>query len=330
MSTYKNKLKILYILRILLEKSDDEHWLSVTNIIFELDKLGIKAERKSIYEDLKILQEYGIDVCRVRSKVHGYYIGERDFQLPELRLLVDAVQSAKFITPKKSKELIEKLEHLTSVNLYKRIHEQTFINDRLKCLNEEIYYNIDKIHTAIINNKKISFNYYDYNLDKQRYLRGGGKKYNISPYAMIWYDDDYYLVGNYSKYENLSHYRIDRICNVDVINEDRRDFSTVSSYKNYFNAADYAKKIYSAFPGKIEKLRIRFRSDLINAVLDRFGMDVPIIKEDNTFTIITEAVVSEGFLSWIFIFGNGAEILEPYDVREKVKQRINSIIEIYK
>ena len=324
------KLKLLYLMKILMEQTDENHPLSVAELISELSKQGISAERKSIYNDLALLQEYGLDICKVHSKKHGYFLGSREFELPELRLLVDAVQSARFITPKKSKELIQKLERLTSINLSKNLHRQVYIEDRIKCTNEEIYYTIDKLHTAISTNMQVSFQYYEYDLNKNRWLRNGGMEYVVSPYAMTWFDDHYYLVGNLEKWNDLSHFRIDRMCNVNIMDRPRRNFEEVSRYKNSFNTADYSKKLYSMFPGDSERVKIRFAKHLVNAVLDRFGMDVSILPEDdNHFIVAAEIIPSEGFISWLFIFGNEAEVLAPLFLRNRIEEKIDSLRSIY-
>lgn len=324
------KLKLLYLMKIFMEQTDEDHPLAVAELISELSKQGIAAERKSIYNDLSLLQDYGLDICKVHSKTHGYFLGNREFELPELRLLVDAVQSARFITPRKSKELVQKLERLTSINLSKNLHRQVYIEDRIKCTNEEVYYTIDKLHTAISTNRQVSFQYYEYDLNKNRRLRNGGMEYVISPYAMTWFDDHYYLVGNMEKWNDLSHFRIDRMCSVSITDKPRRDFEEVSQYKNSFNTADYSKKLYSMFPGESEKIQIRFARHLVNAVLDRFGMDVSIVPEDDYHFIVTaEVIPSEGFISWLFIFGNDAEVLSPQTLRDKIKERIDKVRSIY-
>lgn len=244
--------------------------------------------------------------------------------------MIDAIQSAKFITAKKSKELINKIEGLTSKRNAKKLEMQVFINDRIKYENEEIYYNVDKIHAAITDNKMISFQYYQYDINKQRVLRNSGMEYKVNPYALSWFDDHYYMIANYYKYDNLSHYRIDRICNVNVLEEPRRDFSELSSYKNYFNVADYSKKIYNMFSGTTEMVEIRFCNYLIDPVIDRFGVDIPVIKDgEEHFKIHSEVVVSDGFISWLMIYGNDVEVISPVSLRERIKEKADSISDLY-
>lgn len=326
----QQKLKLLYLYKILEERTDESNPLSASELIESLSEFGISAERKSIYADIKLLEEFGLDVCKSYSPKKGYFVGYRNFELPELRLLVDAVQSARFITQKKSRELIKKIEKLTSINQRKSLEKQIFVEDRLKCKNEEIYYNIDKIHEAISMSKKISFQYYQYDLNKEKKLKDSGRSYLISPYAMTWFDDHYYLVGNNSKYDNLSHYRVDRMCNISITEERIRDYSQVSEYKLYFNTADYSKKLYNMFPGEIEKVKIKFKSHLINAILDRFGMDVIIIKEnEDAFYVITDLVVSEGFLAWLFIFGEDAKVISPESLVDRIHNKVKKMSCLY-
>lgn len=325
------KLKFLYILKILNEKSDEENPISMKELIEELNKYRIDAERKSIYNDIKLLQDYGIDICKVSGKKFGYFIGNRDFETPELKLMIDAVQSAKFITPKKSRELIRKIESLTSKNFAKKLESQVFIDDRIKYQNEEIYYNIDKIQRAIMNDNMITFKYYKYNINKERVYRNNGMKYIVNPYFLSWLDNHYYLIGNYHKYDDISHYRIDRISDVNILDEKRRRFSEISSYKNCVNIADYDKNVYGAFSGVTEEVILRFHNNLVDAVIDRFGTDIFIIKDgDEHFKIRTNVITSNGFISWLFGFWDEVEVLKPLSLREKVKDALKSINELYK
>ncbi len=327
----QSKLKLLYLSKILYEHSDEENPLSINEIISKLNKYGINAERKSVYSDLNLLEDFGIDICRVQGKNYGYFIGSREFEVPELRLLIDAIQSAKFITPKKSKELIKKIEGLTSKNNSKKLETQIFMNDRIKYDNEEIFYSVDRIHNAIEENKMVSFKYYKYDLNKNREFRNGGMEYLVNPYALTWFDDNYYLVGNYHKYDNISHYRIDRICSVNVLDKLRRSFTELVDYKNYFNTADYSKKIYNMFSGELQKIEVKFENYLIDAVIDRFGIDVSLLKEDEeSFIVHTEAVISDGLVSWLLIFGDSVEVIAPKSLRDMIRNKVEGIINLYK
>ena len=193
------KLKLLYLMKILIEQTDAENSLTIRDIIDELWKYEIRSERKSIYKDIKLLQQFGLDIICKKSITFSYYIGNRDFELPELKLLVDAVQSSNFITKKKSNDLIKKIENLTSRHLAKQLHRQVFISDRVKAINETIYYNVDTLHNAITQNLQVSFKYFEYTIDKKKQYRKNGEDYIVSPYALSWVDDNYYLISHYLK-----------------------------------------------------------------------------------------------------------------------------------
>lgn len=325
------KIKFLYVLNILKEKSDEENPISIKEIIQELNEYGISAERKSIYSDIKLINENVVDVYKSVGKKRGYYIDNRDFEIPELKLMIDAVQAARFITPKKSRELIKKMTTLTSKNYAKKLESQVFIDDRIKYQNEEIYYIIDRIQTAMMNNRMISFKYYQYNMNKERVYKRNGNDYKVNPYALSYLDGHYYLIGNYYKYDDISHYRVDRISKVNILDEKRRNLSEISSYKNHFNIADYDKKVYGAFSGENEEVVLRFNNSLVDAVIDKFGSGVSIIKDgDKHFKIRTKVITSNGFISWLFGFWDEVEVLEPLSVREKVKDALKNMNDIYK
>ncbi len=324
-SNCKMKLKILFIMKILLEKSDEKHPLTVSDIINELDEIGIPAERKSIYSDIELLKEFGLDIICEKARAN-YYIGNRDFELPELKLLVDAVQSSKFITHKKSEELIKKIEKLTSIYEAKELDRQVVVADRVKNMNESIYYNVDEIHKAIQENKQIQFKYFDYNLDKQIEYRRNGELYKVSPYALTWADDNYYLVAYHERYDDISNFRVDRMNNIEVIEKKRVQMID----QNDFNIADYSKKIFNMFSGETEEVELQFDNSLINVVIDRFGKDVVIHKNSNgTFRIIVDVVPSDTFLGWLFMFGDNVKILSPVRVIDKFKEMLKKVSNCY-
>ena len=325
-SNCKMKLKILFIMKILLEKSDEKHPLTVSDIINELDEIGIPAERKSIYSDIELLKEFGLDIICEKARANYYYIGNRDFELPELKLLVDAVQSSKFITHKKSEELIKKIEKLTSIYEAKELDRQVVVADRVKNMNESIYYNVDEIHKAIQENKQIQFKYFDYNLDKHIEYRRNGELYKVSPYALTWADDNYYLVAYHERYNDISNFRVDRMNNIEVIEKEKVQMID----QNDFNIADYSKKIFNMFSGEPEEVELQFDNSLINVVIDRFGKDVIIHKNSNgTFRIIVDVVPSDTFLGWLFMFGDNVKILSPLIVIEKFKEMLEKVSNCY-
>ncbi|WP_283606556.1 helix-turn-helix transcriptional regulator [Faecalispora anaeroviscerum] len=300
------KMKLLYLMRILLERTDADHTMTVQELIAALAEYGILAERKSVYSDLELLSQFGLDVESQRSRTVGYYIDARKFELPELKLLVDAVQSSRFITPKKSTELIQKLSALTSNPQASQLRRQVYVADRPKTINESIYYNIDAIHAAINSGCKISFQYFDYNTDKERVYRKDGERYCQSPMALCWDDDKYYLICYSTKYDDFAHYRVDRMCQVAVC-EETADMPD----QRRFNVAEHTKQVFGMYSGELVSATLRFDQSLVNAVLDRFGPEVPFRECGDSFEICVEVSNSPVFLSWIFQFGEKAEIVAP-------------------
>lgn len=318
------KLKLMYLARILTEQTDEEHTLTVNDMISELAKLGISAERKSIYDDLELLKLFGLDINSNKTRTTNYYIARRDFELPELKLLVDSVQSSKFITHKKSMELISKIEKLTSRENAKKLQRQVFITHRVKTLNEQIYYNVDKIHDAIAQNKQITFKYFNLDVDKKKAYRKNGDLYTESPVSLTWDDENYYLITYKKKYDNYIHYRVDKMEALTLTDEDRVLSDTP------FDLSAYAKTMFQMFGGVETDVSTELDNDLVGVVLDRFGIDVPIIKKDeNRFICHVKVAVSPHFLSWVMSFGNKAKIISPDYVADEMYSLARSISEIY-
>jgi len=317
-------MKLLYLMKILLERSDEEHPLTVQELVQALAEYDIRAERKSIYSDLELLRQYGLDIEMRQSKTFGYYIASRQFELPELKLLVDAVQSSRFITQKKSRELIGKLSSLTSKHHAKQLRRQVFSAERPKAINESVYYSIDTIHLAIEDGVKINFQYFDYDLSKSRVYRRDGAHYSLTPLALCWNDDNYYVVCYNAKYDDFNHYRIDRMSSVSLSPEkaDKID-------KGRFNVAEHMKRVFGMFGGERIRAKLRFDESLINTVLDRFGIDVPLRKADGGFEVTVEISESPVFLSWMAQFGQRAEIIAPDSLREAMRTLMLELYKIY-
>ena len=318
------KLKLFYLMKILLEKTDEEHTITVPEMIAELGKLGISAERQSVYDDLEYLKLFGLDVCSRKTRTHDYFIGSREFELPELKLLVDSVQSSKFITHKKSMELISKIEKLTSEANAKKLHRQVFVTNRVKTVNETIYYNVDKIHDAIAANKQITFKYYDLDVNRKKVYRKNGDRYTESPVALTWDDENYYLITYKEKYDDYAHYRVDKMESIEITEEDR-----VLS-EEPFDLSAYSKTTFAMFGGEETEVSIKFENDLVGVVFDRFGTDVRIVKADEDHFICTVKVaVSPHFLSWIVSFGRRAKIMSPDYVVDEMYALIRESLENY-
>lgn len=326
----KSKLKLLYLLEILERESDDENKLTMKEILERLEIRGIKAERKAISRDIKLLTDYGYDIVSYGDNREGYFMASRKFSVPELRLLMDAVLSAKFISLKQSKELIKKLKSLTSSNLAKKLQNQLYIDERIKTSNDFVCENVDMINEAINLNKKIAFKYYSYTIDKQFIAHKGGDEYIRSPYSLAWYDDKYYMICGHDKYNDLAHFRVDRMRHIRILEEDRRNFKEVSKYNNGFDTADYVNSVFNMFTGTEETVKIKFHKDLINVVIEKFGEEVSLRKLDEEhFEVRVKVKISEGFFSWVLQFGPKAEILYPEAVREEMKNYVVNMYSLY-
>ncbi len=324
MKQSNQKLKLLYLMQILLEKTDEEHTMTVPKMIAELGKFGISAERRSIYDDLEYLKLFGLDICSQKTRTTDYYIASRDFELPELKLLVDSVQSSKFITHKKSMELISKIEKLTSRENAKKLHRQVFITNRVKTLNEKIYYNVDAIHDAIVANKQIRFKYFSIDVNKKKVYRKDGDYYIESPISLTWDDENYYLIAYNKKHNKYLHYRVDKMESIQATDIDR-----VLPDEN-FDLSKYAKSMFQMFGGEECQVKIKFDNALVSVVYDRFGNDVSILKADDThFTCNVNVSVSPHFLSWIISFGDKAEIISPDNVRADIYNLATDIAKKY-
>ena len=308
------KLKILYIYKLLLEKSDEDNPVSTKEIIDFLKFKGISAERKAIYDDIESLCVFGADIISAGKK--GWYIGSRDFELAELKLLVDCVQANRFITEKKSSELIKKLEELTSKNLAQSLQRQVYITNRPKNLNEKIYYNIDTLHDAINSGKQISFKYFSYSSDKKRVYKRDGELYAAHPYSLIVSEENYYLVAYYEKREKITNFRVDRMEDIKIIEKEVLPLNKTGGEN--FSMGEYSKKVFNMFTGEQKIVTILCENRLMNAVIDKFGDKISAIPYDEDhFTFKVEVSVSPTFFSWIFMFEGGMKVLAPEDICKK-------------
>lgn len=322
------RLKLLYLAKILLEETDELHGMVMSEIIQRLADVGITADRKTIYTDIDELRRFGMDiVCEHRHKKYVYFVASRDFELVELKLLVDSVQAAKFITEKKSKALIKKLSTLSSKNEAKQLRRQVFINGRIKTMNESIYYNVDKIYSAINANSKIRFQYFRWNVEKEQELRRDGEWYYVSPWYLIWDDEYYYLVAFDDRSKIIKHYRVDKMLRITMLNKEREGKEALSNS----DAAAYSKTHFGMFGGKTRKVVIEAENDCVGILIDRFGREIPIVKLDEThFKTDVEVVPSNLFLSWIMSFGDKIKITAPENVVEDLKNLLRNLNETYK
>lgn len=325
-----SKMKTLLVFKYLNLFSDEENPLSTTQLIEMLKNDGAVCERKSIYSDIDLLKKIGFDIETARSPKRGFYMASRRFELPEIRLLIDAVSSAGFITPNKTKTLIEKLETLASTNQAKELISQVYIDSDTKCNNEEIYYIIDALHEAILQKKKVKFTYKRRNIDKENRKNYTNKIFTVSPYGLVWRDDHYYLICNNSKYDNLMHLRIDRMRKIQIIDETARAVSEVSEYTDSFDVADYSKKTFSMFSGELAEVKLCCDLELREQIIDRFGEGIVLTAVDTDhFVTSINGAVSDGMVSWIMEFGNKIKVLEPQSLAVAVKKRAKEIYEMY-
>ena len=318
----KRKLPILA--KLLLERSDEEHPISRQEMQEELERWGITAERKSIYDDMEQLKELGLDVQSRRGRGGGWYIGGRDFELAELKLLVDAVQSSKFITQRKSSELIRKLESQASAHQARQLQRQVYVDRRVKSMNESVYYTIDKLHTAIANRKAVTFKYFEYNVKKEKVFRREGKRYTVSPLGLIWDNENYYLAGYDHRSCEMRHYRVDKMAELAVT------CLPLEGADGGFDIASYAQKHFGMFSGREGQVTLRCRNSLVGVVLDRFGRDAILVPDgEEHFTVTVPAVVSPQFLGWVFGLGDGVQILRPDWAAEELKRQLAAVAALY-
>ena len=316
------KLKLLYLKQLLEERSDEEHPLPMQTIITYLEGKGIKAERKSIYNDIACLQDFGMDICIQHGKNGGYYLASREFELPELKLLVDAVQASKFLTSKKSMSLIRKLETLASVHEAGSLRRQVVVSGRVKTMNESIFYSVDLLHDAIAANKQITFRYFDWGVDKQKHFRE--KTYTASPFALCWDSENYYLIAHTDQHA-LTHYRVDKMSNIQQTNVDR----VITDELKNLDLSSYGKNVFSMFGGETVNVKMRFENALSGVVLDRFGHDVMLIPDgDSHFLCTTPIAVSPNFYGWIAGFGGRAQILFPQHILDGFRALCKQALEV--
>ena len=322
MAVSQVKLRTLYIMKILLEKTDEKHTMSSADIDKALHVYGMSIDRKTVYNDVETLKAFGLDILQTKGTNSGYYIGSRDFELPELKLLVDAVQSSRFITTKKSRCLIKKLERLAGKHDAGKLQRQVYVAGRIKTENESIYYSIDTIHRAIQENRQITFQYLDWNLKKELVPRVNSEK-RVSPWAMIWQDENYYLAAYDDVDGVMKHYRVDKMGGVEV----RREARTGMEQFQKVDLAAYTNQIFGMYGGREEIVTIQFPDRLIGVVLDRFGRDADIRQMgEGLFRIRAKVMVSGQFYGWLTGIGRDAVIISPASVREQYRQWLAEIL----
>lgn len=320
------KLKLLFLMRILLEKTDAQHAMTLSEISAELGKYDISAERKSLYDDLELLKVYGVNVEVKRDRQVRYFVASHDFSPAELKLLIDAVQSSKAITLRKSNELIRKLEGLGSKHEGTQLHEQVCMENRLKAANEEIFLNVERICEAIALNRRIRCRYFEWNSRKQRLLRKSGEYYDLSPHALNWDDENYYLVAYDSDAKKVKHFRVDKMLEVSVTDQKREGDGSLEG----LDVAVYSRQVFGMYGGETCNVRIRCENSLASVVIDRFGQDVTILSNyDDCFEFTAKVMISPTFFSWVMGFGNKMKIISPDYVAHELAKTASEILELY-
>lgn len=322
------KLKIIRVLDILRKYSDEEHPLTANEICERLSANGIEAERKSVYADIEALADYGYDIIRSYSP-KGFFLGSRDFEEAEIYLLSDAVRTARFISPKKTRELVKKLASMLSEGQRKKREKDIYFNPLQKCSNEEIFYNIDTVSRAVSENKKVEFDYISRELSGRQFVNTK-KRMKVSPYALTWQDDHYYLICNYEKYDNLMHLRLDRISKAKLCEESSRHFSQVSEYSDFFDTADYTNKLFGMHSGELQTIELCCKREIAKTVADRFSENIFItnVTEDE-FCFSYKAAISEALVTFILNYGDSIKVIKPASLKSMVINRAKKVLAIY-
>ena len=322
------KLRVLYTAKILREETDERHALSLSELADRLEAQGVGAERKALYRDLDALRAFGMDIISERAgSSTRYFLGARTFELPELKLLVDAVQGAKFITEAKSRALIKKLETLLSRHDARYLHRQVMISGRVKTMNESVYYNVDRLHEAIAMDRAIRFQYFQWNVRGEAELRRGGAWYRVSPWCLMWEDENYYLVAFDPADGRIKHYRVDKMLRISVTPERRAGREAFEA----FNAPRYAKQVFGMYGGEARRVTLRCENRFAGVMIDRFGKDAALFPDGEAhFTLTVEVAVSPQFFGWVAGLGPGVVIRSPQDVVRQMRDLTEAIAAQYR
>ena len=323
-----SKLKLSYLTKIMLEQTDEEHGLTLPQIIEELERYDVTAERKSIYADFADMRDkLGIDIIQQKvGRETYYYVGSRDFEVAEIKLLIDAIQSSKFITEKKSNELIKKIKGLVSKHQAAQLQRQVYVHGRIKTMNESIYYNVDTLHAAIAKNSKIKFRYCGWYTNKKLVPLHNGDFFVVSPWALTWDDEYYYLVAYDQLSESIKHYRVDKMVQISVL-EEKRDGK---AFFDSFDMAVYSKVNFGMYHGEIKKVHISFPNYMVGVFIDRFGTDISIRPAgENRSEIAVDVAISKQFFGWIASLGRWVRIESPSEVVDEMRDFARKLAKVY-
>ena len=318
------KLRPFYIAKILHERTDEEHTLSTTQIIEILEsEYGISSHRQTIKTDIEMLRQFGFEIEEIKSTKNRYNMFARTFDTPELKLLIDAVESSKFITSSKSRELVEKISSLTSEHVAAALKRNVSCEGRIKPGNEKVYIILDTINDAINKNKKISFQYFQYNVKKEKKLKHNGKPYVITPLHLVWNGDCYYMVGVYDYQQRLGSFRVDRIAKQPLILDEDG-----TPAPEDFNIDQYINTTFRMYNSEHEEVELICDNDVMDAIVDRFGEDVTTYANDMTsFRAVVNIAISHVFYSWVFGFGGKVRIKGPEDIKAEYEEMLHKAVE---
>lgn len=323
----KQKQKLYILGQIMLERTDDTHYLTLSEIKNLLEKEGVTADRKTLYDDLQELSFLGLKIDGEKNgRSYRYHVIGKEFELPELKLLVDSVQSSKFITERKSQELINKITKLSSRYEASQLKRQVHVRGRIKSMNESIYYVVDMIHNAINQDKCIHFDYYRWNIKGQLEKRPN-PTHTVSPWALTWDDENYYLIGVDLNDGKEKHFRVDKIKNLDILDQKREG---LEQFKGY-NLAVFSKMSFGMYGGKHEKVTLRFKEGMVGALIDRFGKDIPILhtKQPEWYETVVDVMVSPQFYGWLYGLGSDVRLAGPKHVVNEWKERLEETSKLY-
>lgn len=317
------KLKILYLLKILSEETDLDHRLTTEQLIKKLADYGISAERKSIYRDLDCLTDFNYDIERGPK---GACLASRDFELPELKLLVDAVQASKFISAKKSSELIKKISSLLSRFEASELNRGVFVSERVKSEDKGLLYTVDGLHKAMNSNRIVTFKYWEWTPDKKKKEKHGGKVYRLSPWGLIWDDEYYYLIAYDSEFGGIKHFRVDKIKDLKETEDLRQGYEIYSK----LDLGAYSKKVFGMFNGRDDTVVLEVADSLAGVIFDRFGTELTVFSaREGFFSVAVQVKISRAFLSWVVQFGNGMKIISPAYVVDEMKAMLDEVKSCY-
>lgn len=319
----EKKSRILYIYKMLMEQTDHEHYLTVQQMISQLEEIGVEAFRKTVISDIEQLIAFGVDIICVKSTQNRYYMNSREFSLPELKLLVDAVEASRFITQEQSDILMNKLMSLTSRHQAETLSRQVYISNRLKSENDEIYDVVDKIHSAVHQNKQISFLYYEYDSGKNRVLRNNGERYQFSPYGLTWEDNRYYVIGYSVKHDKIVTFRVDRMSCVEIT-----DCPCIPKPRD-FDIGEFVNQTFRMYDAALISVTLKCKNEVMKSVIDRFGLDVQTepYSDGKHFKAVVEVGVSQTFFGWVFQFAGDIQIVKPASVKKRFMDMANAVCE---